>query len=83
MSCIEVHIRDSVQSHLDVAVTRKGDGLFGTKDVIIGVCDITSHIRVNAGLVCSVANSTTNIRLLDSIGRLLFDSEGRALFIEI
>ena len=41
----------------------------------------SSRIKVNVSIVCSVHGGTTLIGLLDSLGRALFDSEGRRLTV--
>lgn len=42
---------------------------------------VASHLKVTTSIVCSVSTTVTLIGLLDSMGRRLFDSEGRRLTV--
>lgn len=44
--------------------------------------EVCSHLKVTTSIVCSVSNVVTLIGLLDSLGRALYDSEGRRLRIK-
>lgn len=47
----------------------------------VSVSDKGEHLRINVSMVCSVSRPRYNY-LLDSIGRMLMDSEGRLLTIK-
>ena len=40
---------------------------------------VASHLKVTTNIVCSVSTNVTLIGLLDSMGRRLYDSDGRRL----